>query len=233
MNNLKKMEKIKTAGWFDKVCGYLVQSLDARLLLVFILLLKFSFNLIEGEFILTKEVYYESYSRDFSDEQVEQIWDVKQESKFISSALGICGFLLLVAINAALLSTILFAFGRSNSIATSFKIVLIASLPYIVQETIKILWFLSANEYVLEDVLNFHPGSFYGLLDSKTSSFAARTIVGNLSVTLIISMAMIVGITANTQGISLKESLRIVSIGYFFVFFLLASVVFFIQVPLS
>jgi hypothetical protein len=127
----------------------------------------------------------------------------------------------------------LFAFGRSNSIATSFKIVLIASLPYIVQETIKILWFLSANEYVLEDVLNFHPGSFYGLLDSKTSSFAARTIVGNLSVTWIISMAMIVGITANTQGISLKESLRIVSIGYFFVFFLLASVVFFIQVPLS
>ncbi|MFM7858766.1 MAG: hypothetical protein ACKO96_44305, partial [Flammeovirgaceae bacterium] len=190
-----KMEKIKTAGWFDKVCGFLVQSLDARLLLVFLLLLKFSFNLIEGEYILTKEVYYESYSRDFSDEQVEQIWDVKQKSKFISSTLSVCGFLLLVAINAALLSTILFAFGRSNTIATSFKIVLISSIPYIIQESLKTIWFLSSNDYVLEDVLNFYPGSFYGLLDPKNSSFATKIIVGNLNISWLISMAMTVGLT--------------------------------------
>jgi len=228
MNNLKEMAEIKTNSLFKRMCSCLVQSLDARLLLVFLLLLKIAFSVIEDEFILSKEVYYESYSRDFSDEQFEQIWDVKQKSKYISSMLNICGFFLLLAINAAFLSTVLFAFGRSNTIATSFKIVLIASLPYIFQDSFKILWFLSSNEYMLEDVLNFYPGSFYGLLDPKSSSFTTKIIVGNLNVILLTSMGMIIGITAITQNISLKESLRIVSVGYFFIFFLLVSLFFFI-----
>jgi hypothetical protein len=233
MNNLKEMEEIKADSLFERMCGYLFQSLDARLLFGLLLLLKIAFSVIESEFILSREVYYESYSRDFSDEQFEQIWEVKQKSKVISPVLNISGFFLMLSLNAALLSTILFAFGRSNTIATSFKIVLISSIPYILQESLKTIWFLFSSDYVLEEVLNFYPGSFYRLLDPKNSSFATKIIVGNLNISWLISMAMTVGLTANTQNISLKESFRIVSAGYVLIFFLLVSLVFFIQVSLA